>query len=119
MLTYETIKIVIDITTSVLTILIAPVVLMQLLSFGLSRLKLKGAIRAGFAGLKMGYPRLLIVSAGFMLIGFLLAIVLSGIDSTALRKLVELLGYTLLGGVSTYIIYKTGIQIYAKGGKSR
>ena len=115
-LSYQQIKLVIDLLTSLLTILVTPVILMELLSFSLSRLPLKRALRAGLSGIRLGYGRLLGITACFFLAGGILTLLFSGMDNLYLQKTLQLLAFTFLGGMGTFAIYKTGISVYGRGG---
>ena len=114
-LSYVRIKTVIDIMTSLITVAVIPVILMQLLSFSLSSLPLRSALRAGLKGLRMGYLKLLLTVIVLMLAGGLLTWLISLAGSRYIQVILEIIAFTILGGISTCIIYETGIRIYAGG----
>lgn len=115
-LSYEAIKSVINIITGIATIAAAPIVLMELLAFTLSRLPVKKAIRAGIAGSRGSYKRLLFITAGFALAGALLSAGIHHISGIFLQRLITLIAYTIIGGLGTYAVYRTGMKAYGRQG---
>lgn len=111
-LQYESIKWIVNITTFLISIGLAPVMLMMLLSFSLSRLPVRDAIRAGLKGAKLGYKRLLLITVAFFIAGTILFLVTNQISNEIIKGIVTLLIYTPTGAAGTYIIYKTGMDVY-------
>ena len=61
LLFYSTIKLIIDIITTVLSVAALPVFVLQLLAFSLSDLPFAETIRAGLAAVKIGYWKVLLI----------------------------------------------------------
>lgn len=61
LLFYNTIKLIIDIITTVLSVAALPVFVLQLLTFSLSDLPFAETIRAGLAAVKIGYWKVLLI----------------------------------------------------------
>ena len=61
LLFYNTIKLIIDIITTVLSVAALPVFVLQLLAFSLSDLPFAETIRAGLAAVKIGYWKVLLI----------------------------------------------------------
>lgn len=116
-LSYTQIKMAIDIITTVLAVLAMPVVLMQLLSFSLSALPARQAVRAGLERLPAGYFRLLFLACAGLLAGALLSWLFSLPGGGGFLTALEVIAFTALGSISTCIIYETGNAIYAGGRK--
>lgn len=118
-LQYESIKWIINIITFLTSLGITPVMLMILLSFSLSMLPAGDAIRAGLRGARAGYGRLLLITIAFFAVGIILSFVTNQITGEIIRAIVILLIYTPAGAAGTYIIYKTGTDIYRQSPDER
>lgn len=114
---YAQIKTVIDIMTTVLALLAMPVVIMQMLSFSLGNPPVKNMAKAGFERLPAGYSKMLCVVLIWTFAGALLAQLFSLADGGSVRMVSEVAAFTVLGSISTCVIYKTGITIYVGGGR--
>lgn len=112
---YTQIKIVIDIMTTIATVLVIPVVFMQLLSFSLSELPVKNIVRKGLKALRVGYLKLLIIAIALMISGTLFTWLFSLFEDGTVRMIFQVVVFTAFGSISTCIIYEIGIRIYGKG----
>ncbi|MDO5414167.1 MAG: hypothetical protein Q4F78_01765 [Bacillota bacterium] len=109
---YDVIKQIINILTHITTVAVIPVVIMELLSFSLSRLETKDAIRAGLAGSKEAYFKLLLIIVVFLIAGATLSLITGMIGNSLIKAITEVIGYTIIGGLGTYIVYRIGIKTY-------
>lgn len=111
---YETIKHTVNLLTFATTLMITPVMLMEMLSFAMSSLPVRDTIRAGLAALRMGYGRMLLITAIFFLTGGAFSLLIPVIHNSFMQSALSLAAYTLLGGAGTYAVYRTGMDIYRR-----
>ena len=112
---YSTIKLIIDIITTVLSIAALPVFVLQLLAFSLSGLPFAGTIRAGLAAVKTGYWKVLLIILASAAAGLIFAALFSFVSVAILQRILQIIVFTLLGSAGTYLVYKTGLGIFTKG----
>ena len=112
---YNTIKLIIDIITTVLSIAALPVFVLQLLAFSLSDLPFAGTIRAGLAAVKTGYWKVLLIILASAAAGLIFAALFSFVSVVILQRILQVIVFTLLGSAGTYLVYKTGLGIFKKG----
>ena len=112
---YNTIKLIIDIITTVLSVAVLPVFVLQLLAFSLSDLPFAGTIRAGLAAVKTGYWKVLLIILASAAAGLIFTAAFSLTGSAILRRILQIIVFTLLGSAGTYLVYKTGLGIFTKG----
>ena len=117
LLFYSTIKLIIDIITTVLSVAILPVFVLQLLAFSLSDLSFTGTIRAGLAAVKIGYWKVLLIILAPAAAGLIFTAAFSFLSITILQRILQIIVFTLLGSAGTYLIYKTGLGIFTKGAR--
>ena len=115
LLFYSTIKLIIDIITTVLSVAALPVFVLQLLAFSLSDLPFAGTIRAGLAAVKTGYWKVLLIILVSAAVGLIFTAAFSLTGSAILRRILQIIVFTLLGSAGTYLVYKTGLGIFTKG----
>ena len=112
---YNTIKLIIDIITTVLSVAALPVFVLQLLAFSLSDLSFTGTIRAGLAAIKTGYWKVLLIILASAAAGLIFAALFSFVSVAILQRILQIIVFTLLGSAGTYLVYKTGLGIFTKG----
>lgn len=112
---YNTIKLIIDIITTVLSVAALPVFVLQLLAFSLSDLPFAGTIRAGLAAVKTGYWKVLLIILASAAAGLIFAALFSFVSVVILQRILQVIVFTLLGSAGTYLVYKTGLGIFKKG----
>ena len=112
---YSTIKLIIDIITTVLSIAALPVFVLQLLAFSLSDLPFIRTIRAGLAAIKTGYWKVLLIILASAAAGLIFAALFSFVSVAILQRILQIIVFTLLGSAGTYLVYKTGLGIFTKG----
>lgn len=115
LLFYSTIKLIIDLMTTVLSIAALPVFVLQLLAFSLSDLPFSRTIRAGLAAVKTGYWKVLLIILASAAAGLIFTAAFSLIGSAILQRILQIIVFTLLGSAGTYLVYKTGLGIFMKG----
>ena len=115
LLFYSTIKLIIDIMTTVLSIAALPVFVLQLLAFSLSDLPFIRTIRAGLAAIKTGYWKVLLIILASAAAGLIFAALFSFVSVAILQRILQIIVFTLLGSAGTYLVYKTGLGIFTKG----
>lgn len=115
LLFYSTIKLIIDIITTVLSIAILPVFVLQLLAFSLSDLPVAGTIRAGLAAVRTGYWKVLLIILASAAAGLIFTAAFSFLSIAILQRILQIIIFTLLGSAATYLVYKTGLGIFTKG----
>lgn len=115
LLFYSTIKLIIDIITTVLSIAAMPVFVLQLLAFSLSDLSFAGTIRAGLAAVKNGYWKVLLIILAAAAAGLIFTAAFSFLSIAILQRILQIIVFTLLGSAGTYLVYKTGLGIFTKG----
>lgn len=113
-MSYDFIKNTIDVLTGVITLLISPFVLMQMLSLLITGLPLRRALRHGFEKARGNYMKLCALALTFYAAGLLVNLLISNISGNADIKLVEIVLYTILGGISTFVMFTYGINILIK-----
>ena len=111
----QSIKLIIDIITTVLSIAALPVFVLQLLAFSLSGLPFARTIRAGLAAIKTGYWKVLLIILASAAVGLIFTAAFSLTGSAILRRILQVIVFTLLGSAGTYLVYKTGLGIFTKG----
>lgn len=114
-LSYEQIKAIIDMITGAMAIAAAPVIFIQFMAFSFKRGSILQTLKTGFACMRNGYLKLLLVILASALIGAVLAYFLSFIQHRYVGMILEVMVFTLVGGIGTCIIYETGREIYAGG----
>ena len=112
---YSTIKLIIDIITTVLSVAVLPVFVLQLLAFSLSDLPFAGTIRAGLAAVKTGYWKVLLIILASAAAGLIFTAAFSFLSIAILQRILQIIVFTLLGSAGTYLVYKTGLGIFTKG----
>ena len=112
---YRTIKLIIDIITTVLSVAALPVFVLQLLAFSLSDLPFSRTIRAGLAAVRMGYGKVLLIILASAAAGLIFTAVFSLTGSAILRRILQIIVFSLLGSAGTYLVYRTGLGIFMKG----
>ena len=112
---YNTIKLIIDIITTVLSVAALPIFVLQLLAFSLSDLPFAGTIRAGLAAVKTGYWKVLLIILASAAAGLIFAALFSFVSVAILQRILQIIVFTLLGSAGTYLVYKTGLGIFTKG----
>lgn len=112
-LSYEKIKLIIDIFTTIMTLTAIPCAFTQMLAFSLNRLPFRKCIREGILLMHSGYAKLFFITAFFFAAGFLCTAVFSLADQSIFKTTGQTVIFTLIGGISTYKIYMTGIGIYS------
>lgn len=112
---YSTIKLIIDIITTVLSVAALPVFVLQLLAFSLSDLPFIRTIRAGLAAIKTGYWKVLLIILASAAAGLIFAALFSFVSVAILQRILQIIVFTLLGSAGTYLVYKTGLGIFTKG----
>ena len=112
---YNTIKLIIDIITTVLSIAALPVFVLQLLAFSLSDLPFSRTIRAGLAAVRTGYWKVLLIILASAAAGLIFAALFSFVSVAILQRILQIIVFTLLGSAGTYLVYKTGLGIFTKG----
>ena len=115
LLFYSTIKLIIDIITTVLSVAALPVFVLQLLAFSLSDLPFIRTIRAGLAAIKTGYWKVLLIILASAAAGLIFAALFSFVSVAILQRILQIIVFTLLGSAGTYLVYKTGLGIFTKG----
>lgn len=115
LLFYSTIKLIIDIITTVLSMAALPVFVLQLLAFSLSDLPFSRTIRAGLAAVKTGYWKVLLIILASAAAGLIFAALFSFVSVAILQRILQIIVFTLLGSAGTYLVYKTGLGIFTKG----
>lgn len=115
LLFYSTIKLIIDILTTVLSIAALPVFVLQLLAFSLSELPVARTIRAGLAAVKTGYGKVLLIILASAAAGLIFTAAFSFLSIAILQRILQIIVFTLLGSAGTYLVYKTGLGIFMKG----
>lgn len=115
LLFYSTIKLIIDIITTVLSVAALPVFVLQLLAFSLSGLPFARTIRAGLAAVKTGYWKVLLIILASAAAGLIFAALFSFVSVAILQRILQIIVFTLLGSAGTYFVYKTGLGIFTKG----
>ena len=115
LLFYNTIKLIIDIITTVLSVAALPVFVLQLLAFSLSDLPFIRTIRAGLAAVKIGYWKVLLIILASAAAGLIFAALFSFVSVAILQRILQIIVFTLLGSAGTYLVYKTGLGIFTKG----
>lgn len=115
LLFYSTIKLIIDIITTVLSVAALPVFVLQLLAFSLSGLPFARTIRAGLAAVKTGYWKVLLIILASAAAGLIFAALFSFVSVAILQRILQIIVFTLLGSAGTYLVYKTGLGIFTKG----
>lgn len=115
LLFYNTIKLIIDIITTVLSIAALPVFVLQLLAFSLSGLPFARTIRAGLAAVKIGYLKVLLIILAPAAAGLIFTAAFSFLSIAILQRILQIIVFTLLGSAGTYLVYKTGLGIFTKG----
>ena len=115
LLFYSTIKLIIDIITTVLSIAALPVFVLQLLAFSLSDLPFARTIWAGLAAVRTGYWKVLLIILASAAAGLVFTAAFSLTGSAILRRILQVIVFTLLGSAGTYLVYKTGLGIFTKG----
>ena len=114
LLFYSTIKLIIDIITTVLSVAALPVFVLQLLAFSLSGLPFARTIRAGLAAVKTGYWKVLLIILASAAAGLIFAALFSFVSVAILQRILQIIVFTLLGSAGTYLVYKTGLGIFTK-----
>ena len=112
---YSTIKLIIDIITTVLSIAALPVFVLQLLAFSLSDLPFARTIRAGLAAVRTGYWKVLLIILAPAAAGLIFTAAFSFLSIAILQRILQIIVFTLLGSAGTYLVYKTGLGIFTKG----
>ena len=115
LLFYSTIKLIIDIITTVLSVAALPVFVLQLLAFSLSDLPFSRTIRAGLAAVKTGYWKVLLIILALAAAGLIFVALFSFVSIVILQRILQIIVFTLLGSAGTYLVYKTGLGIFTKG----
>lgn len=115
LLFYSTIKLIIDIMTTVLSIAALPVFVLQLLAFSLSDLPFARTIWAGLAAVKIGYWKVLLIILASAAAGLIFTAAFSFLSIAILQRILQIIVFTLLGSAGTYFVYKTGLGIFTKG----
>lgn len=112
---YSTIKLIIDIITTVLSMAALPVFVLQLLAFSLSDLPFARTIRAGLAAVRTGYWKVLLIILAPAAAGLIFTAAFSFLSIAILQRILQIIVFTLLGSAGTYLVYKTGLGIFMKG----
>ena len=115
LLFYSTIKLIIDIITTVLSVAALPIFVLQLLAFSLSGLPFARTIRAGLAAVKTGDWKVLLILLASAAAGLIFAALFSFVSVAILQRILQIIVFTLLGSAGTYLVYKTGLGIFTKG----
>lgn len=111
----ELIEIVDSFDIPVLSVAALPVFVLQLLAFSLSDLPFSRTIRAGLAAVKTGYWKVLLIILASAAVGLIFTAAFSLSGSAILRRILQIIVFTLLGSAGTYLVYKTGLGIFTKG----
>lgn len=116
---YESIKLVIDLTISLVTILVMPVLVMQYITFTLGEGRFLKTVKAGLGALRRVYLKLLLALFSLFLLGWILMLAAEVMAWVWLKTIWMILCCGLLGTVSVQYIYRIGMKrVRRRVGKS-
>jgi len=104
-LTVEQVKGIINVITGLLTLLILPVFINILLTFGLNKSHVKESIFTGIKTLKFNYLKFLLIIFSLFGVGYLAMIPLNYIPSTGVLLIVKALLLSLIGTIGIIIAF--------------